>query len=144
MLIHTWYQFDAKDDRYEPDSEDEDESKAVPVSPQLVISIHMFYYQYADNAQGEMVEYQDEFGRTRTGPRSEISHNADSNPSDASKSQDTTDDIYDPMVEYEDEFGRVRTVRRSEVPRQFQRRAIHDDEVPEDEYINSQYILELH
>jgi hypothetical protein len=67
-----------------------------------------------------MVDYIDEFGRTRTGLKSEV-------PSHLQPSVPTDDD---PLIEYEDEFGRMRTARRSEVPRQFLQQT---DVIPEDE-----------
>jgi hypothetical protein len=72
--------------------------------------------------QDPIVEYEDEFGRMRTGRRSEIPSKllpVTANPND------------DPMIEYEDEFGRVRKARRSEIPREFLRqieRTSQDDE----------------
>jgi hypothetical protein len=74
-----------------------------------------------------MVEYQDEFGRTRTGLRSEIPFSSSPQPSGNNGDEDGDD----PMVEYEDEFGRMRTSRRSEVPRQFLKKT--DEPLPEDE-----------
>jgi hypothetical protein len=79
----------------------------------------LFRHLSHNQSQETVVEYVDEYGRTRTGPASEIP--AHLRPSDGEE---------DPMVEYEDEFGRIRTVPRSEVPRQFLKKA---DEIPEDE-----------
>lgn len=68
-----------------------------------------------------MIEYLDEYGRTRTGLKSEAASHLQ--PSAVA-------DDGDPVVEYEDEFGRMRTARRSEVPRQFLKQT---DAIPEDE-----------
>lgn len=73
--------------------------------------------------QDPIIEYEDEFGRMRSAPKSEVPRHL------LPASAGGTDN--DPMVEYEDEFGRVRTVRRSEVPREFLKptiQAVENDE----------------
>lgn len=62
-------------DMFEPDSEDEDESLTVPKpsAGDLVCSQPSFHSCQLTNSQEDpVVEYEDEFGRIRTAPRSEV------------------------------------------------------------------------
>jgi hypothetical protein len=92
----------------------------------LTVSIH--YQVGSPIVQDAIVEYRDEFGRTRTAPRSEIPRHL--LPGSAGGSSAELEE--DPMVEYEDEFGRVRTARRSEIPRELLGPA---EAAPEDESV---------
>lgn len=109
---------------FESDSDDVDESQHVPrpLGNSKVRScdiLHPSVAQYLPQ-DDEMVEYTDEYGRTRTAPRSEV----------------PVEDDEDPVVEYEDEFGRMRTARRSDVPRHLLPKA-GDDDIDSDEYVNA-------
>ena len=69
-------QFDQKAmDHYESDSDDVDESLTVPKPPEdYEVSDKVRLYLYHSNViqDDPIVEYEDEFGRVRTGRRSEI------------------------------------------------------------------------
>jgi hypothetical protein len=75
-----------------------------------------------------VIEYEDEFGRARTGRRSEVPAHLLPPAARAGGAGDADE----PLVEYTDEFGRTRTVPRSEVPREFLRKT--DEPVAEDEW----------
>ncbi|EGN98700.1 hypothetical protein SERLA73DRAFT_122590 [Serpula lacrymans var. lacrymans S7.3] len=84
--------FDQKDlgDSYESDSDDVDESLTIPTQ---------------SNADDPIIEYEDEFGRIRTGRRSEIprhllpSENAELNPDDDERNPVNFFPVYEPSAE---------------------------------------------